>query len=221
MAIREGETPGRGTGPGGPKRGGGLFTRRALLRRLGMGTAAAVGLSYVRPSLLTVAVSKAYANGVYAPPPPPPPPPPLGAGLTPGYWKNWGKGKKPKYTAEQFQALLGGTFVSSFPVADRIPVADDIFDKYRAKPGDEMTKVRAFLLAVQLTIALISSGLPVPAGVYLSPSSPLPSGGTLGDAIADALSLEAEYPYSTQGVSNGDRNSALDTKGRLEELLTL
>ena len=85
-----------------------------------------------------------------------------------------------------------------------------------------MTTVRAFLLAVQLTIALVTPGLPdPPAGVYLSPSSPLPSGGTLGGAIADALALEAKYPYSTQGVSSGDRNSALSIKDRLGELLTL
>jgi len=92
MAVREGEMPGRGTGPGGPKRGGGLFTRRALLRRLGVGTAAAVGLSYVKPSLLTVGVSKAYAQSIYdgtpTPPPTPTPTPPPPAGLTPGYWKN-------------------------------------------------------------------------------------------------------------------------------------
>jgi len=78
MATCERETP--GTGPGGPKRGGRLVTRRALLRRLGVGTAAAVGLSYVKPSLLTVGVSKAYANGIYDGTP---------GGLTPGYWKNW------------------------------------------------------------------------------------------------------------------------------------
>ena len=53
-----------------------------MLRRLGVGTAAAVGLSYVKPSLLTVGVSKAYANGIYGTPTPTP------AGLTPGYWKN-------------------------------------------------------------------------------------------------------------------------------------
>ena len=227
MANCERETPGRGTGPGGPKRGGGLLTRRALLRRLGVGTAAAVGLSYLKPSLLTVGVSKAYANVIYATPTPTPPPP--DCGLTPGYWKNW----RNKYTSAQFLGLLRSTFVNDIPgaaganrmvqTADAIvQIADDIFDDYKAKPGEEMTILRAFLLTVQLTIALVAPGLPdPPAGVNLSPSSSLPSGGTLGGAIADALALEAKYPYSLPGVSGGDRVFALAVKDRLAELLTV
>jgi len=228
MAGSERETPGRGTGPSEPKLGGNRFTRRALLRRLGVATAA-VGLSYVKPSLLTMAVPKLYANTIYGTPTPTPTPPPPPAGLTPGYWKNW----RNQCTEAQFIGLLNSTFVASIPgvasatgmiqTADAIvEIADDIFDDYKAKPGEEMTILRAFLLAVQLTLALVAPGLPdPPAGVNLSPSSPLPGGGTLGGAIADALALEAKYPYSTPGVSSGDRNSALSIKDRLAVLLTL
>ena len=230
MGSCERETPGRGTGPSEPKRGGNHLTRRALLRRLGVATAA-VGLSYARPSLLTVGVPKLYANSVYGTPTPTPTPtpPPPDCGLTPGYWKNW----RNQYTEAQFLGLLNRTFVASVPgvasatgmvqTADAIvEIADDIFDDYQAKPGEEMTILRAFLLAVQLTIALVAPGLPdPPPGVNLSRSSVLPSGGTLGDAIDDALALEATYPYSTPGVSSADRDFALDTKDRLAELLTL
>jgi len=213
MATREQGIAGKGTGPRESKGESGRLTRRALLRRLGLGTAAVVGLSYVKPSLLNVTVAEANDVGRYEPTPTPTPtPPPPGAGLTPGYWKNW----RNKYTDAQFLGLLAGTIANN-----NIARADAIFDEYNASPGKEMTILRAFLLTVQLTIALVSSGLPVPDGVNLSPSAPLPGGGTLADAISDALSLEGEYPYSASGVSSGDRSLALNTKDRLATLLTV
>lgn len=66
---------GKGTDLRERKAEGQRLTRRALLKRLGLGTAAAVGLTYVQPSLGSIGVSKAFAQGRYGPTPTPTPTP--------------------------------------------------------------------------------------------------------------------------------------------------
>ena len=65
-------------------------------------------------------------------------------GLTPGYWKNWDN----HYSGSQFEDLLAGT------IASTIGEANDIFAHWDASPGDELSILRAMLLANQLTINL-------------------------------------------------------------------
>jgi hypothetical protein len=65
-------------------------------------------------------------------------------GLTPGYWKNW----RNHYSEGQMLILLAGT------IAPTIAEADAIFAHWDASPGDELSILRAMLLANQLTINL-------------------------------------------------------------------
>ncbi len=102
-------------------------------------------------------------------------------GLTPGYWKNW----RNHYTAAQFEILLAGT------IAPSIAEADEIFEHWDASPGDELTIVKAFLLANQLTLNLTQHPeLPNPSEGSLVPGCSLECYGTpiiLADAVEAAL----------------------------------
>ena len=63
-----------------------------------------------------------------------------------------------------------------------IVAADFIFGWWNARPGMELTILRAHLLAAQLTVNLssLSEGCPVPVNC---------GGGSVGDAIGDALDI--------------------------------
>jgi hypothetical protein len=102
-------------------------------------------------------------------------------GLTPGYWKNW----RNHYTDAQFEILLEGT------IAATIAEADAIFEHWDASPGDELTIVKAFLLANQLTLNLTQHPeLPNPSEGSLVLQCSLVCNGTpvvLADAIEAAL----------------------------------
>jgi hypothetical protein len=79
-------------------------------------------------------------------------------GLTPGYWKNW----RNHYTAAQFEVLLAGT------IAMDIAAADLVFAEYDASNPQDLTILKAFVLANQLTLNLT-----------LHPELPNPSQGSL------------------------------------------
>jgi len=102
-------------------------------------------------------------------------------GLTPGYWKNW----RNHYTEAQFETLLEGT------IAATIAEADLIFEHWDASPGDEMTILKAFLLADQLTLNLTQlPGMPNPSEGSLVPECSLDYYGTpivLSEVIEAAL----------------------------------
>jgi uncharacterized surface anchored protein len=69
-------------------------------------------------------------------------------GLTPGYWKNWDN----HYTREQFEILLQGTIANG-----DIEIAQSIFGAYSASSEEEMTILKAHLLATQLTLNLTNN----------------------------------------------------------------
>lgn len=107
-------------------------------------------------------------------------------GLTPGYWKNW----RNHYTDAQFCELLQGTIADVGDCTADIAAADLIFEHWDASPGDELTIVKAFLLANQLTLNLTQTTLPNPSEGSLVPGSSIECLGTpivLGDVIEAAL----------------------------------
>ena len=113
-------------------------------------------------------------------------------GLTPGYWKNW----RNHYTPEQFNELLAETFVGQ-----DIDKADHIFSAYSSSPGQELTMLKAHLLAAQLTLSLVNHPqMPNPDGAFLSPSYKIQYNGnyiSIGEVIDQALIIAAN-PSSTR-----------------------
>ncbi len=111
-------------------------------------------------------------------------------GLTPGYWKNW----RNHYTAEQFQILLAGT------IAGSIAEVDAIFEEYDASNPQDLTILKAFTLANQLTLNLTqNSHLPNPSGGSLFPFCTLrdyPSAPTLGEVLVEAVYIVLGKPAS-------------------------
>ncbi len=110
-------------------------------------------------------------------------------GLTPGYWKNW----RNHYTSEQFCELITGTIADVGDCTADIAAADAIFEHWDASPGDELTILKAFLLADQLTLNLTQlSGMPNPSDGSLVPECSLDYNGTpivLSEVIAQALDI--------------------------------
>ena len=104
-------------------------------------------------------------------------------GLTPGYWKNW----RNHYTESQILTLLAGT------IAPTIAEADAIFAAYNASPDEEITIMRAMLLANQLTLNLTQHPeLPNPSGGSLFRACQAPGvAETLGEIIDQALAIHA------------------------------
>jgi hypothetical protein len=115
-------------------------------------------------------------------------------GLTPGYWKNWDN----HYTAAQFQILLAGT------IAGSIAEADFIFAEYDASDPQDLTILRAFVLANQLTINLtLHPELPNPSGGNLFGRCTLrdyPDAMTLGEALERALEIIGGDPASDEEI---------------------
>ncbi|MFQ5820134.1 MAG: collagen binding domain-containing protein [Candidatus Heimdallarchaeota archaeon] len=108
-------------------------------------------------------------------------------GLTPGYWKNW----RNHYNDTQLGTLLEGTIADVGTNAEDIAAADAIFEHWDASDPSDLTILRAFVLANQLTINLTQHpGLPNPSdgslwGVCLLLGRE--DEGTLGEALATAL----------------------------------
>lgn len=108
-------------------------------------------------------------------------------GLTSGYWKNWDN----HYTPEQFAELLQGTIADVGTDVENIAAADAIFEYWDASDPSDLTILKAFVLANQLTINLTQRpDLPNPSdgslwGVCLLIGRE--DEGTLGEALADAL----------------------------------
>jgi len=116
-------------------------------------------------------------------------------GLTPGYWKNWDK----HYTEAQFSTLLAGT------IAENTGAADKIFKKYSARPGMELTILKAHLLATQLTLNLtVRPNLPNPDGACLVSEGALEWNGTMitvGEAVQKVLDiLNNPGAYTRNGI---------------------
>ena len=101
-------------------------------------------------------------------------------GLTPGYWKNW----RNHYSEAEILVLLAGT------IAPTIAEADAIFAHWDASPENELTILRAFLLANQLTLNLTQlPNLPNPSdgrlfGLCTVPGVPDDLAATLALALA-------------------------------------
>jgi hypothetical protein len=104
-------------------------------------------------------------------------------GLTPGYWKNW----RNHYTSDQILILIQGTIASS------IAELDQIFADYDASDPQDLTILRAFVLANQLTLNLTQHPeLPNPSrgslfyfcGLQCCPGTP-----GLGDVLAEAVPI--------------------------------
>jgi len=111
-------------------------------------------------------------------------------GLTPGYWKNWDN----HYNPGQFATLLEGTIADVGNAAQNRAEADAIFDHWDAADPQDLTILKAFTLATQLTLNLTGTGLPNPSEGNLFEICTLashPELGPLGDALADALSIIA------------------------------
>lgn len=104
-------------------------------------------------------------------------------GLTPGYWKNW----RNHYTYAQMMILIEGTIVSS------IAELDQIFAEYDASDPQDLTILRAFVLANQLTINLTQHpDLPNPSGGSLFGFCGLryyPGAPSLGEVLAEAVPI--------------------------------
>ncbi len=110
-------------------------------------------------------------------------------GLTPGYWKNW----RNHYTSAQFETLLVGT------IAANIDEADLIFEHWDASDPSDLTILKAFVLANQLTINLTQHPeLPNPSSGSLFYACLLTYNGdtwSLGEALAIALEIISD-PYA-------------------------
>ena len=103
-------------------------------------------------------------------------------GLTPGYWKNWRNHYKPG----QINTLLEGTIASTWKEAD------DIFDHWAARPGDELSILKAMTLANQLTINLTQNpGFPNPSEGSLFGFCTLPDDD--GENLAEILETALNY----------------------------
>jgi|GEM_PF-2871441 len=129
------------------------------------------------------------------------------AGLTPGYWKNW----RNHYTSQQFLLLLEGTIAEGDSA-----YADAIFADYDASPDDEITILRAMLLANQLTLNLTQHPeLPNPSGGSLFNACRVPGySGNLGYWIAQALEIHANPEAFT-------REYILEVKTMLDKFANL
>lgn len=121
-------------------------------------------------------------------------------GLTPGYWKNW----RNHYTSEQFCVLLEGTIADVGDCTADIAAADAIFEHWDASPGDELTIMKAFLLADQLTLNLTQlPGMPNPSDGSLVPECSLDYNGTpivLSEVIEAALCCIAPDGCSREDI---------------------
>jgi hypothetical protein len=106
-------------------------------------------------------------------------------GLTPGYWKNW----RNHYTPDEFAFLLEGT------IAGSIAEADQIFEHWDASDPSDLTILKAFTLANQLTLNLTQNpGLPNPSGGNIFNACLIQYNGewwSLGDALSEALLMIA------------------------------
>jgi hypothetical protein len=115
-------------------------------------------------------------------------------GLTPGYWKNW----RNHYTPAQFEILLQGT------IAGNIAAADFIFAEYDASDPQDLTILKAFVLANQLTLNLtLHPELPNPSGGNLFLRCTLrdyPDEMTLGEALERALEIIGGDPASDEEI---------------------
>jgi len=124
-------------------------------------------------------------------------------GLTPGFWKNW----RNHFSDAEFTDLLDGT------IAANISQADAIFDHWDASPDDELTILKAMLLANQLTLNLSASD---PGNQYgwLAPYVSIEGMGTLQQAINDALAILAN-------PSGYSRDYILGIKNKLDAFANL
>jgi hypothetical protein len=115
-------------------------------------------------------------------------------GLTPGYWKNW----RNHYRVGQINTLLEGTIASTWKEAD------DIFDHWAARPGDELSILQAMTLANQLTINLTQNpGFPNPSEGSLSGFCTLPDDD--GEDLAEVLETALDYiGWLTDGDPSND-----------------
>jgi hypothetical protein len=115
-------------------------------------------------------------------------------GLTPGFWKNW----RNHYTAAQFEVLLAGT------IAADIAAADFIFAEYDASDPQDLTILKAFVLANQLTLNLTQHPeLPNPSEGNLFLRCTLrdyPDEITLGEALERALEIIGGAPASDDEI---------------------
>jgi hypothetical protein len=105
-------------------------------------------------------------------------------GLTPGYWKNWDN----HYKNGQMKTLLQGTIAD---INNSIAEANAIFDHWAARPGDELSILKAMTLANQLTINLTSTDLPNPSEGSLFGFCTLPDDD--GENLAEILETALDY----------------------------
>lgn len=115
-------------------------------------------------------------------------------GLTPGYWKNW----RNHYTEEQILILLEGT------IAPSTAEADAIFADYDASDPSDLTILKAFTLANQLTLNLTQHPeLPNPDDASLIPVCMLrdyPDAPSLGEALDEALAIINGEPATDEYI---------------------
>jgi hypothetical protein len=115
-------------------------------------------------------------------------------GLTPGYWKNWDN----HYTPAEFELLLAGT------IAGSIAEVDYIFDEYNASDPQDLTILKAFVLANQLTLNLTQHPeLDNPSGGSLFPFCSLrdyTSAPTLGEVLVEAVYVILGKPASDEYI---------------------
>ncbi|MCK4731440.1 MAG: hypothetical protein KAT65_03185 [Methanophagales archaeon] len=129
-------------------------------------------------------------------------------GLTPGYWKNWDN----HYNDSEFEQLLNGTIADG-----NISVADEIFANYNASPDQELTILKAHLLATQLTLHLTASGLHNPDDAYLTGECTIELEGNefnVGEVVNNALNI-------TANPGNYTRDEILEVKDQLDMINNL
>ena len=105
------------------------------------------------------------------------------------YWRNW----RNHYTPEQFILLLKGTIADMGTDAENIVAADTIFDHWDASDPKDLSIMKAFVLANQLTINLTQKpDLPNPSEGSLFYACMLTFNGergNLGETLAIALEI--------------------------------
>ena len=114
---------------------------------------------------------------------------PACGGLTPGFWKNWSN----HYSIPEFELLIVGT------IAPTIAEVDAIFDEYNASDPSDLTILKAFILANQLTVALTAYNFDNDPDLFNSSNGSLYGAcelgggeGSLGDTLTIALDILAD-----------------------------
>ena len=120
-------------------------------------------------------------------------------GLTPGYWKNWDN----HYSMPQFNQLLPVVIDymgNDVVIAQNKQAVDTIFDEYNASDPQDLTILKAFVLANMLTLHLSQTDLPNPSDgnlVLICTLDGQPLAGNLGDALELAAGIIGGFVQAT------------------------